>query len=217
MSITLITALSLSYHKLEHFLTLPLRSTDSSAAIKSRVRELKDPQMTRDKKLLSENNTDSRTRETPEENFQAEIMREKSRAENWSRRKRLRVGNPRKSRRRRRKFEGRGGLAMEAAPRRHNITILERPPGARGGRHRGRVAGLVRSPHAAISPGDDGVGFSRCTETSGRRASARCAGAFVAFPVVSLSLSSALCVLRGESSSLCLSFSNGRRWCRPRC
>lgn len=81
---------------------------------------------------------------------------EKSRAENCRSRRKFA-----KERRRRRKFEGRGGLAMEAAPRRHNITILERPAGARGGRHRGRVAGLARSPHAALSPGDDGVGFSR--------------------------------------------------------
>lgn len=32
---------------------------------------------------------------------------------------------------------------MEAAPRRHNITILGRPPRARGGRRRGREAGLT--------------------------------------------------------------------------
>lgn len=33
----------------------------------------------------------------------------------------------------------------EAAPRRHNITILERPPRARGGRRHGREAGLTPS------------------------------------------------------------------------
>lgn len=133
-----------------------------------------------------------------------------------ARRKYPRAGNPRRSRLvgRRRKFEGRGGLAMEAAPHRHNITILERPPGARGGRHHGREAGLVRSPHAAISPGDDGVGFLRPRRGVQRRRDAgrlRAAPAplwlprCLPFPLLTLFLFRSLCLPR-ESSLLCLSF-----------
>ncbi|KAL0101674.1 hypothetical protein PUN28_019082 [Cardiocondyla obscurior] len=88
---------------------------------------------------------------------------------------------------------------MEAAPRRHNITILGRPPGARGGRRHGREAGV--GPSARSRRGGDRVGFSkpaRGVATSGRRASARRAGASAAL---------ALCLLPSRSRNLLLSAS----------
>lgn len=136
---------------------------------------------------------------------------------------RSRMENSRiKSRRvvgRRRKFEGRGGLAMEAAPRRHNITILRTATRGQGrtSPRQGSGVGAIPSCCDLAARPMTGWGFSGRVE--GYRERRRDAGRLRAAPApLWLSLSSpsltlSLCLSR-ESSLLCLSFSDGCRWCR---
>ena len=94
---------------------------------------------------------------------------------------------------------------MEAAPRRHNITILGRPPRARGGRRHGKEAGGLRPLHTAISPGwQQGGVFKAGSRGNDVGTPGVCAlrRRLCGFPFVFffLNISLSLCLLRKNSS-----------------
>ena len=95
---------------------------------------------------------------------------------------------------------------MEAAPRRHNITILGWPPRARGGRRHGKEAGRVASPSRCNLAGvATGWGFqSRLARGNDVGTPGVCAlrRRLCGFPFVFffLNISLSLCLLRENSS-----------------